>query len=71
MDRWLQKGRVWGEWTFRGRNLGIYEFSDNLNRSDWILIHRHEEKELFENNKQMRMIEYPSTMPIPPLQVSK
>ncbi|KAK6022487.1 hypothetical protein OSTOST_11814, partial [Ostertagia ostertagi] len=41
MDRWLFGGKVWGEWTYRGRNLGVYEFADDLNRSDWRLIHKY------------------------------
>lgn len=68
MDRWLQSGCVWAEWTLRGRKLGIYEFKANLNRSDWRLIHKHEEKQFLDNPKQMPPLEIPSTMPIPPLQ---
>ena len=40
MDRWLFSGKLWAEWTYRGKNLGVYEFSKDLNRSDWKLVHR-------------------------------
>lgn len=68
MDRWLFGGKVWGEWTFRGRDLGVYEFAHDLNRSDWRLIHRHEEKEFTECKQPMSDITLPSSFPIPPLQ---
>lgn len=70
MDRWLSGGTVWAEWTFRGRALGVYEFDKNLNRADWILIHKHEEKKFLDNPKKMQMLEIPSTIPVPPLQVT-
>jgi hypothetical protein len=44
MDQWLQNGKMWGEWIFRSHPFGIYEFSNDLNRSDWRLIHKHEEQ---------------------------
>jgi hypothetical protein len=68
MDRWLKNGQLWAEWTFRGRNIGVYEFDRNLNRSDWVLIHRHEEKKFTENNKKMPLLEIPASLPVPPLQ---
>ncbi|KHJ81611.1 hypothetical protein OESDEN_18700 [Oesophagostomum dentatum] len=68
MDRWLFGGKVWGEWTYRGRDLGIYEFSHDLNRSDWRLIHKHEEKEFTHCKEQMKEITLPNSFPIPPLQ---
>ncbi|KAL1230396.1 LexA repressor [Trichinella spiralis] len=43
MDRWLSRGKVWVDWIFRGKALGIYQFSKELNRCDWHLIHKHEE----------------------------
>ncbi|VDD93914.1 unnamed protein product [Enterobius vermicularis] len=69
MDRWLQKGTLWGNWTFRGRDLGLYEFSADLNRSDWRLIHKHEEEEFTKCDKPMGFINLPSSFPLPPLQV--
>lgn len=69
MDRWLHRGRLWAEWTHRGHPLGIYEFTDDLNRSDWRLIHRHEEAGYLENKRQMPLIEVPDSFPLPPLQV--
>ncbi|EJW75018.1 hypothetical protein WUBG_14075 [Wuchereria bancrofti] len=33
MDRWLLRGKLWADWTFRGINLGLYEFSTDLARS--------------------------------------
>lgn len=69
MDRWQHKGKFWAEWTFRGRNFGIYEFSNDLNRSDWKLIYKHEEQKYLQNTNQMKLIEIPKTFPIPPLQV--
>lgn len=33
MDRWLLHGRIWADWTYRGINLGLYEFSTDLARS--------------------------------------
>lgn len=69
MDRWQHKGKLWAEWTFRGCSCGIYEFANDLNRSDWKLIHKHEEKNYLENKNQMSLIDIPTTVPIPPLQV--
>uniref|UniRef100_A0A7E4W345 28S ribosomal protein S34, mitochondrial n=1 Tax=Panagrellus redivivus TaxID=6233 RepID=A0A7E4W345_PANRE len=69
MDRWLQTGVVWVEWTFRGRNLGIYEFSRDLHRSDWRLVHKHEEAELLNNKNAMEEMILPDSFPLPPLQV--
>ncbi|CAJ0567521.1 unnamed protein product, partial [Mesorhabditis spiculigera] len=70
MDRWLFGGKMWAEWTFRGRNLGIYEFGQDLNRADWKLIHRHEEQ-AFTNcdHRQMPEVDLPDSFPLPPLQV--
>lgn len=70
MDRWLHRGRVWAEWTFRGHNLGVFEFDKDLNRTDWKLVHKHEESKLLENTKKMAPIELPDSFPLPPLQVS-
>jgi hypothetical protein len=70
MDRWLQGGRMWGEWTFRSRYLGIYEFSKDLNRSDWRLIHKHEEPKMTEcHNRTMPLLKVNDSFPLPPLQV--
>lgn len=69
MDRWLHKGRLWAEWTFRGHNLGVYEFDRDLDRSDWRLIHKHEESELFQSKEKMPPIDIPESFPLPPLQV--
>uniref|UniRef100_A0A1I7X252 TM2 domain-containing protein n=1 Tax=Heterorhabditis bacteriophora TaxID=37862 RepID=A0A1I7X252_HETBA len=69
MDRWLFGGKLWAEWTFRGKNLGVYEFSNNLNRSDWKLIHRHEEESFTACKNSMANITLPSSFPLPPLQV--
>ncbi|KAE9548222.1 hypothetical protein FO519_008562 [Halicephalobus sp. NKZ332] len=69
MDRWLQKGKLWAEWTFRGQNLGAFEFAQDLNRSDWRLIHKHEEKDFLENPNKMKPIALPNSFPLPPLQV--
>jgi hypothetical protein len=69
MDRWLHLGKVWAEWTFRGHNLGVYEFNTNLNRTDWKLVHKHEESKLMEKTNKMDKIELPDSIPLPPLQV--
>lgn len=69
MDRWLQKGKLWGDWTFRGRNLGLYEFGADLNRSDWRLIHKHEEEQFTKCEKPLGYIDLPNSFPLPPLQV--
>ncbi|WKY02409.1 hypothetical protein Q1695_016008 [Nippostrongylus brasiliensis] len=68
MDRWLFGGKVWGHWTFRGRDLGVYEFANDLNRSDWRLIHKHEEQKFMECKQPMGDIVLPKSFPIPPLQ---
>ncbi|CAD5225361.1 unnamed protein product [Bursaphelenchus okinawaensis] len=68
MDPWLHKGKVWAEWTFRGRNMGVYEFSNDLNRADWKLVHKHEEHKLLDNKSTVSDIVLPSTFPLPPLQ---
>lgn len=68
MDRWLFGGKIWGEWTFRGRTLGIYEFAHDLNRSDWRLIHKREEKKFMECREPMSDITLPKSFPVPPLQ---
>ncbi|VDK18371.1 unnamed protein product [Anisakis simplex] len=69
MDRWLYGGSVWAEWTFRGRNLGLYEFSSDLNRSDWRLIHKREEEEFMKCDEPMGDILVPNSFPLPPLQI--
>ncbi|CAI4228062.1 unnamed protein product [Auanema sp. JU1783] len=69
MDRWLFGGKVWAEWVYRGQNLGIYEFSKDLNRSDWRLIHKHEEETFAKSKTPMKEVVFPDSMPIPPLQV--
>uniref|UniRef100_A0A0N5AEU2 28S ribosomal protein S34, mitochondrial n=1 Tax=Syphacia muris TaxID=451379 RepID=A0A0N5AEU2_9BILA len=69
MDRWLQRGKIWGEWTFRGRHLGIFEFSSDLNRSDWRLIHKKEEEEFVKCDRPMGEIKLPNSFPLPPLQI--
>ncbi|VDK85138.1 unnamed protein product [Litomosoides sigmodontis] len=66
MDRWLLRGKLWANWTFRGINLGLYEFASDLARSDWRLIHKHEEDEFVKCDNPMQPIEYPKTMPLPP-----
>ncbi|MCP9260775.1 28S ribosomal protein S34, mitochondrial [Dirofilaria immitis] len=66
MDRWLLRGKLWADWTYRGINLGLYEFSTDLARSDWRLIHKHEEDEFIKCDSPMKPIEYPKTMPLPP-----
>lgn len=70
MDRWMQRGKFWAEWTFRGHNLGVYEFSSDINRSDWKLIHRDEEQNFLQNSNTMGTYKLPSSFPLPPLQVS-
>lgn len=69
MDPWQQRGSVFGEWVFRGKNLGIYEFSKNLNRSDWKLVPKLEEEKLINNKNSMENIVFPKTFPLPPLQL--
>uniref|UniRef100_A0A914Z4N6 28S ribosomal protein S34, mitochondrial n=1 Tax=Panagrolaimus superbus TaxID=310955 RepID=A0A914Z4N6_9BILA len=69
MDRWLQEGKVWGEWIFRGKNLGIYEFSHDLNRSDWQVIHKHDEAKYLKNKNSMKDVVFSETFPLPPLQI--
>jgi hypothetical protein len=69
MDRWMHEGKLWAEWTFRGKNLGIYEFSRDVNRSDWRLIHKHEEAEYLNNKSSMKNIVFSDSFPLPPLQV--
>uniref|UniRef100_A0A0N4ZIJ5 Uncharacterized protein n=1 Tax=Parastrongyloides trichosuri TaxID=131310 RepID=A0A0N4ZIJ5_PARTI len=69
MDPWQQGGSVYGEWTFRGKKLGIYEFSKDLNRSDWKLIPKNEEAKYINNKNEMKNIVFPKTFPLPPLQV--
>lgn len=70
MDRWLHRGTVWAEWTFRGQDLGLYKFSNDLNRPDWHLVHRHDEKSLVAKKSAMDTIDLPDSFPLPPLQVS-
>ncbi|KRY01879.1 28S ribosomal protein S34, mitochondrial [Trichinella pseudospiralis] len=67
MDRWLSRGKVWAEWIFRGKALGIYQFSKELNRCDWHLIHKHEEH-LFYDCKKSLEVKLPSHVSIPPLE---
>ncbi|CAJ0955071.1 unnamed protein product, partial [Mesorhabditis belari] len=69
MDRWLFNGRLWGEWIYRGRNLGIYEFAHDLNRSDWQLIHRHDESTFTNCTQPMKDIKMADSFPLPPLQL--
>ena len=67
MDRWLSRGQVFGEWTFRGHNFGIFEFTIETNRSDWKLIHKHEEKELLKSKNKLETFKLPDSFPLPPL----
>lgn len=69
MDRWLHDGKLWAEWTFRGKNLGIYEFTHDLNRSDWRIIHKHEEPQFLNNKNSMKDVVFSDTFPLPPLYV--
>ncbi|CAI5445857.1 unnamed protein product [Caenorhabditis angaria] len=69
MDRWLFEGKLYAEWVFRGQNLGVYEFSKDLNRSDWQLIHKHQEQSFTKCTKSMEPINLPDSFPLPPLQV--
>ncbi|KAI6186678.1 CTP synthase [Aphelenchoides besseyi] len=69
MDRWLHRGTVWAEWTFRGHNLGIYKFAHDLNRPDWKLVNKHDEEKLLADHEKMQPIELPDSFPLPPLQV--
>ncbi|KAI6228905.1 CTP synthase [Aphelenchoides fujianensis] len=71
MDRWLHRGTLWAEWTFRGRHLGVYRFTHDLNRPDWKLVHRHDEAALLKTPEggQMGEINLPDSFPLPPLQV--
>ncbi|EGT51950.1 hypothetical protein CAEBREN_04842 [Caenorhabditis brenneri] len=69
MDRWLFEGKVYAEWVFRGKNLGVYEFSKDLNRSDWQLIHKHQEKSYTTCSTPMEPLVLPDSFPLPPLQV--
>uniref|UniRef100_A0A1I7T8G2 Metallophosphoesterase n=1 Tax=Caenorhabditis tropicalis TaxID=1561998 RepID=A0A1I7T8G2_9PELO len=69
MDRWLFEGKVYAEWVFRGKNLGIYEFSKDLNRSDWQLVHKHQEKSYTACSTPMQPLVFPDSFPLPPLQV--
>uniref|UniRef100_A0AC35UCK9 39S ribosomal protein L18, mitochondrial n=1 Tax=Rhabditophanes sp. KR3021 TaxID=114890 RepID=A0AC35UCK9_9BILA len=68
MDPWQQQGTLWAEWIFRGHNLGIYEFSNDLNRSDWKLVPKNEETTLLSNSNKMEEVVFPKTFPLPPLQ---
>ncbi|KAF8356942.1 mrps-34 [Pristionchus pacificus] len=69
MDRWLSRGKLWADWTYRGKQLGTYEFAHDLNRSDWRLIHKHEETTFSACEKPMQPVPFPDTFPLPPLQV--
>ncbi|CAB3402360.1 unnamed protein product [Caenorhabditis bovis] len=69
MDRWLFEGKLYAEWVFRGRNLGVYEFSKDLNRSDFQLIHKHQEEAYKKCAEPMKEIVFPDSFPLPPLQV--
>ena len=71
MDRWLSRGIVYGEWTFRGHNFGIYEFSVDLNRPDWKLINKHEEKEFLKPESRLDSFTFPDSFPLPPLIVTE
>ncbi|GMT17089.1 hypothetical protein PFISCL1PPCAC_8386, partial [Pristionchus fissidentatus] len=69
MDRWLSKGKLWADWTYRGKKLGTYQFEHDLNRSDWKLIHRHQEAEFAKCTTPMQPVPVPDSFPLPPLQV--
>ncbi|CAI2347469.1 unnamed protein product [Caenorhabditis sp. 36 PRJEB53466] len=69
MDRWLFEGKLYAEWVFRGKYLGIYEFSKDLNRSDWQLVHKHLEKSYTSAAAPMKELVVPDSFPLPPLQV--
>uniref|UniRef100_A0A5S6QZX0 28S ribosomal protein S34, mitochondrial n=1 Tax=Trichuris muris TaxID=70415 RepID=A0A5S6QZX0_TRIMR len=67
MDRWLIQGKMWADWVFRGKPLGIYLFSKELDRCDWHLIHRHEEAD-FKRPVEPPKLQLPATIPMAPLE---
>ena len=69
MDRWQWHGKVWGEWTFRGRPLGLFLFTKDLDRPDWHLIHRRHEASFMDLSGAEPYVPkpLPATLPLPPL----
>ncbi|VDN17832.1 unnamed protein product [Gongylonema pulchrum] len=41
MDRWLLRGKLWANWTYRGIDLGMYEFSTDLARSGHFFLQKY------------------------------
>ncbi|KFD46182.1 hypothetical protein M514_20006 [Trichuris suis] len=67
MDRWLMHGKMWADWVLRGKPLGIYLFTKELDRCDWHLIHRHEEAD-FKRPVDPPKLRMPAKIPLPPLE---
>ncbi|VDP08522.1 unnamed protein product [Soboliphyme baturini] len=68
MDRWLCRGKMWGDFVYRGRFIGLVEFVKDFNRSDWRLIHKHEEEALRKCDHPFKYRLLPAHIPLPPLE---
>lgn len=51
-----------------GKPLGTYLFSKQLDRSDWKLIHKHEENDFCKCENPFTVRRIPTEIPLPPLQ---
>uniref|UniRef100_A0A915HN85 Uncharacterized protein n=1 Tax=Romanomermis culicivorax TaxID=13658 RepID=A0A915HN85_ROMCU len=67
MDRWLRFGKVYGDFVYRGKPMGVIEFSHALDRADWRLIHKHDEENFRKCDKPFDGRKIPKNLPLPPL----
>lgn len=64
------RGRVTAEQIFRGKNMGIVDISKASYKTDFRLIHKHEEAKYLQKAKESSPCDvriFPQTMDMPPL----
>lgn len=59
---------MWADFVYRGKPIGVVEFDRNVDRSDWRLIHKRDEKEFVKCDQPFVSRRIPSKVPLPPLQ---
>ncbi|XP_037784309.1 uncharacterized protein LOC119580304 [Penaeus monodon] len=70
MDEDNMRGRVTAEQIFRGKNMGIVDISKASYKTDFRLIHKHEEAKYLQKAKESSPCDvriFPQTMDMPPL----
>ena len=69
--QWLRHGHIIGSWVLRSQPIGVYKFTRDLDRADWLLIHKHDEHKYTDAavSKQHTFgLRRPARLPLPVLQ---